>query len=277
MKKGRGKARSPLDESGREGAIALNADQRERYSRHLLLPEFGERGQAAVMAARVLLVGVGGLGSPVALYLAAAGVGTLGLLDADTVALSNLQRQVLHSTPDLRIPKVISAHRRLHALNPEVKLELHAARLLADNADELIARYDVVMDCCDNFATRYVLNDSCHRQGKALVYGAVSRFHGQLSVFLPDRGPCYRCLYPDEPRGEPSGGELGLIGAVPGVIGTLQAIECLKLLAGFGEPLSGTLLLFDAQIARFREVALGTDPECAICRGVPGATRSDLT
>jgi len=181
----------------------LTPEQRERYSRHLILPEIGEQGQAVLLASRVLIVGTGGLGSPAALYLTAAGVGTLGLLDNDTVALSNLQRQVLHSVATLDQPKVISAGARLAALNPETNLELHQTRLTGENADSIVAAYDLAVDCTDNFATRYILNDACVRQRKPMVYGAVSRLQGQLSLFT-HAGPCYRCLYPDEPVAEPS-------------------------------------------------------------------------
>ncbi len=244
----------------------LNEQQRERFSRHLLLPEIGEEGQLALLRARVLVVGMGGLGSPASLYLTAAGVGTLGLLDNDIVALSNLQRQVIHTTPGLGSAKVDSACQRLRTLNPETKLELHILRLTGINVDDLVRQYDVVIDCSDNFATRYLLNASCRRCAKPLIYGAVSGFQGQLSVFLPDRGPCYECLYPDIPTEEPSGGELGLLGAIPGVIGTLQAIECLKLILNIGKTLVGRLLLVDALQMQFREIALHADPACRICR-----------
>ncbi len=251
-----------------------------RYSRHILLKEVGAVGQARLRAARVLVVGAGGLGSPLALFLAAAGVGTLGLVDDDALELSNLQRQVAHATARIGQPKVDSAAETLRALNPEVRLELHHRRLDAEAARDLIPRYDLVCDGTDNFPTRFLLGDACHLLGKPLVTAAVLRFEGQLSVFRGHLGalhPCHRCLHPEMPPEGlvPSCSEAGVLGAVVGVMGTLQATEVLKLLCGIGEPMDGRLLLWDALGMRFREVRLRRDPACALCG--PGATITDLS
>ncbi|MBV1796406.1 molybdopterin-synthase adenylyltransferase MoeB [Siccirubricoccus sp. G192] len=241
-----------------------------RYSRHILLQEVGAEGQARLRAARVLVVGAGGLGSPLALYLAAAGVGTIGLIDHDRLELSNLQRQVAHTTARIGRNKAESAAETLAALNPETRVETHAVRLDAESAQELIPRYDLVCDGTDNFATRFLLGDACHLLGRPLVSAAVLRFEGQLSVFRSHLGPphpCHRCLHPEiPPEGlVPSCSEAGVLGAVTGVMGTLQATEVLKLILGIGETLSGRLLLWDALDARFRTVRLRRDPECALC------------
>jgi molybdopterin/thiamine biosynthesis adenylyltransferase len=241
-----------------------------RYSRHILLEEVGATGQARLRAARVLVVGAGGLGSPLALYLAAAGVGTLGIIDDDRLELSNLQRQVAHTTARIGRNKADSARETLGALNPEVKVEVHARRLDADWAWSHIRDYDLVCDGTDNFATRFLLGDACHLLGRPLVSAAVLRFEGQLSVFRSHHGsphPCHRCLHPEPPPEGlvPTCSEAGVLGAVTGVMGTLQATEALKLILGIGEDLSGRLLLWDALDARFRTVKLKRDPACALC------------
>jgi len=241
-----------------------------RYSRHILLEEVGAIGQAKLRAARVLVVGAGGLGSPLALYLAAAGVGTLGLIDHDRLELSNLQRQVAHSTARIGMNKAVSAAQTLGALNPALRVEVHERRMDAATALELIPRYDIICDGTDNFATRFLLGDACHLLGKPLVSAAVLRFEGQLSVFRAHEGaphPCHRCLHPEQPPEGlvPTCGEAGVLGAVTGVMGTLQATEVLKLILGIGEGMSGRLLLWDALDMRFRTVKLKRDPACALC------------
>ncbi len=245
----------------------FSPDELLRYSRHLLLPEVGLAGQQRLKAARVLLVGAGGLGSPAALYLAAAGVGTLGIIEFDTVDLSNLQRQILHGTSQLGELKLASARARLHDLNPEITVFPIADRLTSANALRIIAGYDVVIDGSDNFPTRYLVNDACVLSGKPLVYGSVVRFDGQVSVFDATRGPCYRCLFrePPPPGLVPSCAEGGVLGVLPGIIGTLQALEAIKLLLGIGETLVGRLVLFDALRLQFRELTLRKDPECPLC------------
>ena len=241
-----------------------------RYSRHILLQDVGALGQAKLRAARVLVVGAGGLGAPLSLYLAAAGVGTIGLVDHDVLELSNLQRQVVHSTARIGRNKAASAAETLAGLNPEINVEVHPLRLDAATALELIPRYDIICDGTDNFSTRFLLGDACHLLGRPLVSAAVLRFEGQLSVFRSHLGPphpCHRCLHPEiPPEGlVPSCSEAGVLGAVTGVMGTLQATEVLKLILGIGETLSGRLLLWDALDARFRTVRLRRDPECALC------------
>jgi adenylyltransferase/sulfurtransferase len=254
-------------------------DELRRYSRHILLAEVGAVGQAKLRAARVLVVGAGGLGSPLALYLAAAGVGTLGIVDDDLLELSNLQRQVAHSTARIGRNKAGSAAEAIAALNPDVRVEVHARRLDAEAAAALIPRYDLVCDGTDNFATRFLLGDACHLLGKPLVSAAVLRFEGQLSVFQSHDGihPCHRCLHPEPPPEGlvPTCSEAGVLGAVTGVMGTLQATEALKLILGIGEPLAGRLLLWDALDARFRTVRLKRDPECRLCGA--GASIHDLS
>jgi len=257
-------------------AGAVDEDFHERYSRHLLLPEIGASGQRRLEAASVVVVGAGGLGSPAAFYLAAAGVGQLRLIDDDVVERSNLQRQILHTDADVGVAKVESAHTRLSALNPRVTVEPVAERLDSANVERLIAEADVVLDGGDNFPVRYLLNDACVHLGKPLVYGAVHRFEGQVSVFDAgrERGrvPCYRCLFPEPPPPEaaPNCSEAGVLGVLPGVVGMLQATEALKLLLHVGEPLTGRLLHFDALAMRFRETRLAADPECPVCApGVP--------
>lgn len=254
-------------------------DQIQRYARHILLPEVGGTGQAKLAAARVLIIGAGGLGSPVALYLAAAGVGTIGIVDDDRVELSNLQRQVAHTTARIGQAKVASAAAAMTAINPEVSVVEHATRLTADNAMDLVSAYDLVCDGSDNFATRFLVADACHLAGRTLVSAAVLRFEGQLSTFRSHRKgePCYRCLHPAPPPDGmvPSCAEAGVFGAVTGVLGTLQATEALKEIIGIGESMSGRLLLWDALGARFRTVRLPPDPACALCG--PNATITDLS
>ncbi len=250
---------------------ALTDAEVVRYSRHLILPEVGPDGQRRLKGARVLLVGAGGLGSPAALYLAAAGVGTLGLVDFDVVDASNLQRQILHGTPDVNRPKLKSAADRLNALNPEVRVEPHETTLSSKNALELLKDYDVILDGTDNFPTRYLVNDACVLLGKPNAYGSIFRFEGQASVFATRGGPCYRCLYPEPPPPGlvPSCAEGGVLGVLPGVIGTIQATETIKLILGGGETLVGRLLLYDAWRMRFRELKLRRSPECPVCGDAP--------
>jgi molybdopterin-synthase adenylyltransferase len=260
--------------------LDFTEDEIRRYSRHILLQDVGGIGQAKLKAARVLVIGAGGLGSPLTLYLAAAGVGTIGIVDHDHVELSNLQRQIAHTTDRIGAPKADSAAQAAHAINPEVRIEPLSVRLDADNAAELIARYDVICDGTDNFATRFLVADACVLGRRTLVSAAVLRFEGQLSVFKPhsaEGGPCYRCLYPEPPPpgAVPTCSEAGVLGAVTGVMGTLQATEVLKEILGIGESLSGKLLIWDALATRFRTVRLRQDPHCALCS--PEATIKDLS
>ena len=252
----------------------LTPGELRRYARHLTLPQVGVEGQRRLKGARVLVVGVGGLGSPAALYLAAAGVGTLGLVDTDVVELSNLHRQVLHGTSSVGRPKLESAAARLADVNPEVGLVLHEARLTSANALAILGTYDVVVDGSDNFPTRYLTNDACALLGKPNVYGAIHRFEGQASVFWAGRGPCYRCLYREPPPSGlvPSCEESGVLGVLPGIVGTIQAMEALKLVLGVGEPLLGRLLVFDALRMRFREMEVARDPDCPLCGERPTIT-----
>jgi molybdopterin/thiamine biosynthesis adenylyltransferase/rhodanese-related sulfurtransferase len=245
----------------------LTPEETLRYSRHLLLPPVGAEGQRRLKASRVLLVGAGGLGSPAALYLAAAGVGTIGLVEFDAVDVSNLQRQVLHGTRDVGRPKVDSARDRIADLNPHVTVEAHPTRLTSANALEIVRAYDVVIDGTDNFPTRYLVNDACVLTGRPYVYGSVFRFEGQASVFAAKDGPCYRCLFPEPPPpgAVPDCEEGGVLGVLPGLIGVLQATEALKLLLGIGEPLVGRLLLVDALRMQFRTLKLERDPSCPAC------------
>lgn len=242
-----------------------------RYARHLTLPEFGIAGQGKLKRARVLLVGAGGLGSPAGLYLAAAGVGTIGIVDGDRVDESNLQRQVLHSTADIGRPKVDSARDRLLTLNPLIQVETIGERLTSANARAIVGRFDLVIDGSDNFPTRYLVNDACVLERKPLVYGSIFRFEGQLSVFSTPNGPCYRCLFADPPPPElvPSCVEAGVLGVLPGIVGTLQALEAIKWIAGIGTPMVGRLLLLDALSLRFREIVVQRDPRCPVCGDSP--------
>ena len=253
----------------------LDHSEVARYGRHLVLPEVGPQGQLRLRAASVLVVGAGGLGSPLALYLAAAGVGRIGLVDFDSVDLSNLQRQILYGTSDVGRAKVAAAMERLEDVNPHVSLQSHEVRLSADNALELVSDYDVIVDGTDNFPTRYLVNDACVLSGKPNVYGSIFRFEGQVSVFSAGRGPCYRCLFPEPPAAGtvPSCAEGGVLGVLPGIIGTLQATETLKWILGRGDSLCGRLLLFDALEMRFREVELRRDPACPVCGDAPTIRR----
>jgi molybdopterin/thiamine biosynthesis adenylyltransferase/rhodanese-related sulfurtransferase len=255
-------------------ATGLSHEEVLRYSRHLILPEVGMEGQKRLREARVLLVGVGGLGSPAALYLAAAGVGTLGLVDADRVDATNLQRQVLHGTKDVGRPKLESAADRLRDLNPHVRVEAFAERLTSANALGILQNFDVVVDGSDNFPTRYLVNDACVLLGKPDIYGAIFRFDGQASVFAASSGPCYRCLFADPPPPDlvPSCAEAGVLGVLPGIIGSIQAAETLKWVLGIGQSLAGRLLLFDALKLEFRELAVAKDPDCPVCGTHPTVT-----
>jgi adenylyltransferase/sulfurtransferase len=251
--------------------MELSQEEIRRYARHLIMPEVGLEGQRKLRAARVLLIGAGGLGSPASLYLAAAGVGTLGLVDFDVVELSNLQRQIIHGTKDVGRLKLDSAREKLLDVNPEIEVETHEVRLTSENALDILAGYDVIVDGTDNFPTRYLVNDACVLLGKPNVYGSIFRFEGQVSVFYAKQGPCYRCLYqePPPPGLVPSCAEGGVLGVLPGIVGALQANEAIKLLLGQGEPLIGRLLLFDALKLRFRELRLRKDPGCPICGESP--------
>src|SRR2546429_1340739 len=259
--------RSIIDDQ-RTSAVQLGAEELERYSRHLIMPEVTADGQRRLKAARVLCIGAGGLGSPAALYLTAAGVGTIGIVDFDDVDLSNLQRQILHGTKDVGRGKLESAHDRLRDINPKIEIELYQCRLSSENASEIVSKYDIVVDGSDNFATRYLSNDVCVFEQKPNVYGSVFRFEGQTTVFAPHLGgPCYRCLFPEPPPPDsvPNCAQAGVLGVLPGIIGMLQAIETIKLIVGIGEPLIGRLLHFDALKVKFRELNLRRDAQCPIC------------
>lgn len=247
--------------------VTFSAEQRRRYSRHFLVPEIGEEGQRKLLEAKVLLIGAGGLGSPAGLYLAAAGVGTIGIIDDDVVDASNLQRQVLHSTERIGIPKVESARQTITALNPDVQVIMHEIRLAKDNVREIFSGYDLIVDGSDNFSTRYLTNDACVLLNKPNVHGSIFRFDGQVTVFDAAHGPCYRCLFPDPPPPElaPNCAEAGVLGVLPGTIGLLQATEAIKLIVGVGQPLTGRLLLYDALETTFREMRLRKDPDCPMC------------
>ena len=254
--------------------MPLTSSERQRYSRHLLLPEVGEEGQCRLKAARVLCVGAGGLGSPAVLYLAAAGVGTIGIVDHDVVDATNLQRQVVHGTADVGRAKTASARDRIAAVNPEVRVEIVDAPFSTDNARQLVEAYDVVVDGTDNFPARYLVNDACVLYGKPNAWGSIHRFEGQAAVFAAKGGPCYRCLHPEPP---PDGlvencAEAGVLGVLPGVIGTIQATEAIKLVLGIGDPLVGRFLVYDALKMRFRELKLPKDPDCPICGSRPSIT-----
>jgi len=252
----------------------LSHEELLRYSRHLTLPDVGLDGQARLKSARVLLVGAGGLGSPAALYLAAAGVGTLGLVDFDLVDRSNLQRQIIHGTAAIGTPKVESARARLQDVNPHVEIETFGEKLTSRNALEILQNFDVVVDGSDNFPTRYLVNDACVLLGKPNVYGSVFRFDGQVSVFYAKEGPCYRCLYAEPPPPDlvPSCADGGVLGVLPGIIGSLQALEAIKQIVGFGESLIGRLVLFDGRRMQFRELTLQKDPDCPVCGSRPTVT-----
>ncbi|MCS7199749.1 MAG: molybdopterin-synthase adenylyltransferase MoeB [Caldimicrobium sp.] len=247
--------------------VTLSKEEIYRYSRHLLIPEVGIKGQRRLKASKVLIIGTGGLGSPVALYLAAAGVGKIGLVDYDTVDESNLQRQILHSQHTIGVPKVESAKERLLEINPYIEIETYPVLLNRDNVWDILKDYDLVIDGTDNFPTRYLLNDALYFLNKPLIYGSIFRFEGQVTVFYAQRGPCYRCLYPEPPPPGtvPSCAEGGVFGVLPGVIGALQATEAIKILLGIGKPLIGKLLLYDALHMEFRQLNLRKDPHCPLC------------
>src|SRR5512145_48604 len=246
-----------------------------RYSRHLIIPEVGLEGQRRLKDARVLMVGAGGLGSPIGLYLAAAGVGRLGIVEFDVVDETNLQRQLLHGTKDVGRKKLDSARDRIRDVNPNVEVVPHEVRLTSENALEIVSQYDLVVDGTDNFATRYLVNDACVLTGKPNVYGSIFRFEGQSTVFCTEGGPCYRCLYPEPPPPGlvPSCAEGGVLGILPGAIGVIQATETVKLILGIGEPLVGRLVLYDALAMRFRELKLRRNPECPVCGDHPTVTK----
>src|SRR5436190_1802139 len=267
---------SPLDSLlARAERVTLSSQEVARYSRHLIMPEVGMDGQKRLKAASVLLIGAGGLGSPLALYLAAAGIGRIGLVDFDVVDFSNLQRQVLHGTPDVGRPKLHSARDRIQAINPEVRVDLYEARLTSANALDIFKPYDVIIDGTDNFPTRYLTNDACVLLKKPNVYGSIFRFDGQASVFFPPHGPCYRCLYPEPPPpGEvPSCAEGGVLGILPGVVGVIQATEAVKLILGTGETLIGRLLLYDALAMTFNQFKVRRNPRCPVCGDQPTITQ----
>jgi len=250
-----------------EQPISLRPDQENRYSRHTMLPEVGVAGQVKLLKSKVLCIGAGGLGSPSSMYLAAAGIGTIGMIDDDIVDASNLQRQILHGTDRVGVAKVDSAETTLQALNPDVKVDKHRTRITSDNALELIAPYDVIIDGADNFATRYLVNDVALRLGKPVIHASIFRFEGQITVFPANGSPCYRCLFPNPPPAEeaPSCAEAGVLGVLPGIMGVLQATEAIKLLLGLGQTLAGRLLVYDAMATRFRELKLRRDPACPTC------------
>lgn len=249
----------------------LNQEQLTRYSRHLILPEIGMEGQKKLLRAKVLLIGAGGLGSPLGLYLAAAGVGTIGIVDFDDVDLSNLQRQILHTNDDIGKPKLDSAEKRIKAMNPDTKVIKFKTRITSENALEIIQGFDIVIDGTDNFPTRYLVNDACVLLGKTNIYGSIFRFDGQTTVFKPKDGPCYRCLYPEPPPPGmvPSCAEGGVLGILPGTIGLIQATEAVKIITGQGDSLIGRLLVYDALRMKFRELKLRRDPNCPICGDKP--------
>ena len=256
-------------------AVALSKEEVLRYSRHLIMPEVGMDGQLKLKAAKVLCIGTGGLGAPLGVYLAAAGVGRIGLVDFDTVDLTNLQRQILFNTTDVGRPKIEAAADRLRHMNPEIQIEMFETRLTSENALDLFKDYDIIVDGTDNFPTRYLVNDACVLLGKPNVYGSIFRFEGQVSIFGAPGGPCYRCLYPEPPPPGlvPSCAEGGVLGVLPGIVGSIQAAETLKLIIGKGEPLIGRLLLFDALAMRFRELKLRKNPECPVCGEHPTVTK----
>jgi len=258
--------------------MSLSPDQIDRYARHLVLKEVGGPGQQKLLYAKVLIIGAGGLGSPVALYLAAAGVGTLGIVDDDEVSLSNLQRQIIHRGKDVGRAKTESAKEAIEALTPDVTVVAHQMRLDASNAAELIRGYDIIADGCDNFKTRFLVNDTCFFEKKTLVSAAIGEFDGQIATFKPHAGdfPCYRCLYPEPPPpgAIPPCSEAGILGAVAGVVGAWQALEVIREIVGFGDSLAGKLLLFDGLGGRTRQITLPRDPECALCGARPSITRA---
>jgi molybdopterin/thiamine biosynthesis adenylyltransferase len=247
--------------------IKLSEIQRDRYSRHIMLPEIGESGQKKLLEAKVLVVGLGGLGSAASYYLAAAGVGHLGIVDSDTVEISNLQRQILHSVASIGMPKTISAQKTIAALNPDVEIVTYQERLTPENAIDIVRNYDIIVDGCDNLPTRYVMNDACYMKNKPYVHGSIFQFEGRATVFLPGGGPCYRCLYPAPPEDMlPGPQDIGLLGVLPGVIGVIEATEAIKLILGIGRTLEGHLLVYDALNMEFQELDVEKDPNCSVCK-----------
>ncbi|HCG00935.1 MAG TPA: molybdopterin-synthase adenylyltransferase MoeB, partial [Chloroflexi bacterium] len=248
----------------------LSSEQMHRYSRHILIPEVGEEGQLKLLDSKILLIGAGGLGSPAGLYLAAAGVGTIGIVDADVVDESNLQRQIIHTTDRVGMSKVESARQAINALNPEVKVVGHETRITAENADEIVSQYDIVIDGSDNFETMYLLNEVAVRQNKPEISSSILGFDGQITTIVPGEGPCYKCIYPEAPPAAlaPSCGEVGVLGVLPGIMGLLQATEAMKLVLGIGETLAGRLLLFDALEMTFTELKSRRNPACPVCGDV---------
>ena len=246
-------------------------EQIERYSRHIILTAVGGLGQTKLLESKILVIGAGGLGSPTALYLAAAGVGTLGIIDHDTVDISNLQRQILHGTSDVGQPKVVSAKATLNEINPDVEIVMYQQRLSSENVFQLFEDYDLVIDGCDNFPTRYLINDACVMMSKPNIHGSIFQFEGQVTVFNPGKGPCYRCLYPSPPPPgmAPSCQDAGVFGVLPGMVGSVQAVEAIKVLLEIGDPLIGQLLLFDALGMSFKRMKLHQDSECPICGANP--------
>ena len=269
------KIKSPNSPETGNPSAALSKEEITRYSRHLIMPEVGMDGQLKLKQAKVLCIGTGGLGAPLGLYLAAAGVGRIGLVDFDKVDLSNLQRQILFDTNDIGRPKIEAATNRLRNLNPDIQIDNFETRLTSENALDILKDYDIVVDGTDNFPTRYLVNDACVILGKPNVYGSIFRFEGQITIFGYPGGPCYRCLYPEPPPPGlvPSCAEGGVLGVLPGIVGAIQAAETLKLIIGKGEPLVGRLLLFDALAMRFRELKLRKNPECPVCGGHPTITK----
>jgi len=255
-------------------ATIFTPEQAQRYSRHIIMPQIGGKGQRKLMDAKVLLIGAGGLGSPAALYLAAAGVGTLGIVDFDNVDITNLQRQILHHTHDIGRPKVVSAAETIADINPDVKVIQHRVQLSSENALEVLEPYDIVVDGSDNFPTRYLVNDACVMLGKPCVHGSIFLFEGQASTFVPGQG-CYRCLYPSPPPPGmvPSCAEAGVLGVLPGIVGSIQAVETIKLILGLGNTLSGRLLMFDALDMDFRQVKVRRNPDCPVCGDHPTVTQ----
>jgi molybdopterin/thiamine biosynthesis adenylyltransferase/rhodanese-related sulfurtransferase len=256
--------------------FVMTQEQAVRYARHTMLPEVGQEGQVKLLRSKMLCLGAGGLGSPVALYLAAAGVGTLGIIDDDVVDSSNLQRQILHATDRVGMPKVESAQKTITGLNPDVKVVPYKARLTSENVLDILKDYDVIVDGVDNFPTRYLLNDAALKLGKPVVHASIYRFEGQITCFVPDQGPCYRCLYPEPPPADmaPSCQEAGVLGVLPGVVGVLQATEAIKIVLGMGKTLAGRLLMYDALGTKFREMRLRRDPKCPTCG--EGVDRSQI-
>src|SRR5580693_10355594 len=255
--------------------VALSNEEIMRYSRHLIMPEVGMEGQLKIKAAKVLCIGTGGLGAPLGLYLAAAGVGRIGLVDFDSVDLTNLQRQILFGTDDIGRPKIEAATDRLRDLNPDIQIDRFETRLTSENALDILKNYDIVVDGTDNFPTRYLVNDACVILGKPNVYGSIFRFEGQITIFGAPGGPCYRCLYPEPPPPGlvPSCAEGGVLGILPGTVGLIQATEAVKLIIGKGEPLIGRLMLYDALSMKFRELKLRRDPDCPVCGDHPTITK----